>query len=131
MLRHKKAQITRLPNYDGPPEPTPVDLEIARNQGSSVAIEATQERLQAAKKMPTTNPSETIEQKTREGYLQQELAFQLRMNRAYLCLEESVIQIDKFLQDAINEFQKSKERLMNEREEIHFDIPRDHRQSYH
>ncbi|KAK3369560.1 hypothetical protein B0T24DRAFT_508291, partial [Lasiosphaeria ovina] len=56
-----------LQSSNKPPEPTPLDVEIARNQGTSIAIEATSENLQAAKGLPPANLSQTIEQKTREN----------------------------------------------------------------
>jgi hypothetical protein len=60
---------------DRPPRPTPIDVEIARNKGTSVAIEATNESLQASKSDPTPSLSDMIEQTTREnGRLREQLA---------------------------------------------------------
>ena len=107
MFKHKRAQIKLLPNHDGPPEPAPLSLEITRNQGSSVAIEATQGSLQGAQKPPTASLS-VEEQKTRQenNELRQELARQQRKNRARLRFIEKVMCADELLQQAIIEFQR-------------------------
>jgi len=107
MLKHKRTQNKPLRNDDGPPGLTPVDIEIARNQGSSVAIEATPENLQAAKRLPITSISETIEQKTREnGQLRQQLAYEIRRNKSSIFLLEEVKRAVDSLQQAIITFQK-------------------------
>jgi len=94
MFKHKRAQIKLLPN----PEPTPLNLEITRNQGSPVAIEATHESLQAAKKLPTASLSKREEQETRENdELRRELARQQRKNRARLRFIEKVMRADELL----------------------------------
>ena len=60
---------------DAPPKPTPIDVEIARHNGTSVAIEATTESLQASKNDPTPSLKEIIKHKTSEnGRLREELA---------------------------------------------------------
>jgi hypothetical protein len=107
MLRHKRPKIRLIPNSDTPPLPTALDEEIARNQGSSVAIEATQERLQQAKKMPTPSLAQIIEQRTWEnGQLRQELAYQQRKHGASMYLLEEVKLVIDSLQQALVNFQK-------------------------
>ncbi|KAH9204860.1 hypothetical protein DL95DRAFT_318631 [Leptodontidium sp. 2 PMI_412] len=92
---------------DRPPTPTPVDVEIARNKGTSVAIEATNESLQASKTAQTPSLSEMIEQKTREnGRLRQELACQQRKQGAGLYLLEEVRLVVEKLQQAIIDYQR-------------------------
>jgi len=107
MLKHKRTNIRLLPNPNLSPSLTAVDAEIARNQGSSVAIEATQENLQAAKKMPTPSLSQIIEQRTWEnGQLRQELAYQQRKHGASMYLLEEVKLVVTTLQQALVNFQK-------------------------
>jgi hypothetical protein len=66
-----------------PPAPTEVDVKIARNCGSTLAIEASQERIQAAKILPALDISHMIEERTRQiFYLEQELAFLERKHAA-------------------------------------------------
>jgi len=52
---------------DKPSRPTPVDLEIARHKGTSAALEATPDRLQASKRAPVPSPAERIQELTREN----------------------------------------------------------------
>ncbi|KAF8856248.1 hypothetical protein BDZ45DRAFT_691882 [Acephala macrosclerotiorum] len=79
MLKIKRPRIRLLHSeseLNKPPIPTPIDDEIARNNGTSVAIEATRESLEASKISTTPSLSEIIEHKTREnGRLREELAY--------------------------------------------------------
>jgi hypothetical protein len=107
MLRTKRTHIKLLQNRDKPPELTPIDTEIAQHQGSSVAIEATQERLQASKNLPTPSLSRIIEQRTWEnGRLRQELAYQQKKNGASMYLLEEVKNTIESLQQALVNFQR-------------------------
>jgi hypothetical protein len=45
MVRPRKTKIQLVQNADAPPALTAVDAKIADNQESSIAIEATQERM--------------------------------------------------------------------------------------
>jgi hypothetical protein len=108
MFRHKRPKPPPLPTHsDIPPAPTAVDVEIANHQGSTVAINATQERMQAAKKMPTPSLSQMIEQRTWEnGQLRQELAYRQRKHGASMYLLEEVRLVVESLQQALLTFQK-------------------------
>jgi hypothetical protein len=108
MLKHKRTNIRPLPApSDAPPTPTAVDAEIARNGGSSVAIEATKERSQAFKNNPTPSLSQIIEQRTWEnGQLRQELLYQQRRHGASMYLLEEVKMAAKSLQQALINFQQ-------------------------
>jgi hypothetical protein len=108
MFRHKRPKPPPLPTLsDIPPEPTAVDVEIANHQDSTVAIDATQERMQAAKKMPTPSLSQMIEQRTWEnGQLRQELAYRQRNHGASMYLLEEVRLVVESLQQALFTFQK-------------------------
>ncbi|PSN58589.1 hypothetical protein BS50DRAFT_641642 [Corynespora cassiicola Philippines] len=108
MFRHRRPKPAPLPSlHDAPPTPTAVDVEIAAHQGSTVAMDATHERMQAAKRMPTPSLSQMIEQRTWEnGQLRQELAYRQRKHGASLYLLEEVKLVVESLQQALVNFQK-------------------------
>ncbi|RYP44117.1 hypothetical protein DL768_009393 [Monosporascus sp. mg162] len=127
MLGHKRTHPKLLQNREEPPEPMPIDTEIARHQGPSVAIEATKERLQAAKNMPTPSLSKIIKQRTWEnGQLRKELEFQQKKNGASMYLLEEVKHATVSLQQALINFQKPTRELGQENEEATLDIPTRH-----
>jgi len=100
----RKSKRVRLisSRSDGPPTPSDVDIKIAHNKGRSVAIEATNENLQAFKNIPTPSLSETIEQRTREnGRLRQELAYEHRKHAANKLFLEKVRRTIEHLQLAV------------------------------
>jgi 16S rRNA G1207 methylase RsmC len=68
MLRHNRPKIRLLPpTPDGSSSPTAADTEIRRKDGSSVAVEATKEKLQTSKEMPAPNLQQMLERTTREN----------------------------------------------------------------
>ncbi|KAF2818122.1 hypothetical protein CC86DRAFT_309878 [Ophiobolus disseminans] len=94
-----------------PPAPTPIDIEIANHNGSTVAIEATPERVQAAKKMPTPSLSQMIEQLTwQNGQLRSEIDYHQRMHGPSLYLLQKTKLVVTSLQQMIENF----ESLQNE-----------------
>jgi len=102
---------------DGPPAPTPSDVEFARNNRTPEAIDATSESLQPSKKnAQTPSLSEIIEHKTREhGRLMQQL-IDLRANQEpnlYL-VKDATIALERF-QRAIIEHQKRETEIENRR----------------
>ncbi len=119
MLKHKRTNIRPLPAPpDAPPTPTAVDAEIARNGGSSIAIETTKERSQASKNFPTPSLSQIIEQRTWEnGQLRQELLYEQRRHGASMYLVEEVKIAVKSLQQALMDFQQIHKEVENEFEE--------------
>lgn len=116
MLKHKRTNIRPLPTpSDAPPKPTAVDAEIARNGGSSLAIEATKERSQASKNITTPSLSQIIEQRTWEnGQLRQELLYEQRRHGASMYLLEEVKMAVKSLQQALINFQQIHMEVENE-----------------
>ena len=105
MLRHKREQLKVAQNQDGPPEPTPLDIEIARNNGTTVALEATQKRLQASKRNPPPSLLQMVEQRTREnGQLRQQIAYLQRKNSAAVYLQEEIKYVDNLLGQALINF---------------------------
>jgi hypothetical protein len=111
--REPHTRILRHPipleqkQVDAPSAPTAIDVVIGSHQGSTVAMDATQERMQAAKKMPTPSLSQMIEQRTWEnGQLRQELAYQQRKHGASMyLLQEAKLVVDS-LQQALANFQR-------------------------
>jgi hypothetical protein len=108
MFRPKKSRpVIRLVQTqdDGPPQPAEIDMEIARNHGSTEAIAATKEKLEEAKHKPTPSLSEIIQQRTWEnGQLRQELAYQRRKNDASIYLLGEVRCVVERLQQALLNF---------------------------
>ena len=108
VVMHALKRIRARPRpviADTPPAPTAIDAEIASHGGSTVAIDATQHRLQAAKERPTPSLSQIIEQKTyAEGRLRQELAYFRRKHEAAVYLLEEVQLVYKALQQALANF---------------------------
>ena len=90
-----------------PPAPTAIDAEIASHGGSTVAIDATQHRLQAAKERPTPSFSQIIKQRTYEnGRLRQELAYFEKKHTAAIYLQQDVQYVGEFLQETLANFQR-------------------------
>lgn len=80
-------------------------MEIANHNGSTVAIEATPDRLQAAKKMPTPSLSQMVEQLTwQNGQLRSEIDYHQRRHAASLYLLQKTRLIVKSLEQAIENF---------------------------
>lgn len=94
-----------------PPPPTNIDIEIARRNGTTVAIEATKERMQASKTAPTPSLKEIIyEEKRESSRLRRELAYERRMRIEGDKLEEEVRYVLERLRMAvINHAQSQKD----------------------
>ena len=88
-----------------PPVPTAIDKEIANHSGSTVSIEARQDRLQAAKRMPTPTLSQMVEQLTwQNGQLRSEIDYHQRRHAASLYLLQKTKLIVQSLEQAIENF---------------------------
>jgi hypothetical protein len=99
----------RLPESrsDRPPSPTAIDDEIARHKGTSVAIEATKESLQASKNFTTPSLSEIIEEKTREnGRLREQLDHALKKQALGTYLEQRATQAKEILEEGVTEYRR-------------------------
>ncbi|KAH7418762.1 hypothetical protein BKA64DRAFT_763401 [Cadophora sp. MPI-SDFR-AT-0126] len=105
-FKRSRPRITLLES-DQPPTPTPIDTKIAHNNGTSVAIEATKESLQASKTVPTPSLSEIIDQRTREnGRLRHELAYQQRKQAIDLSTLEKVGRVVAELRHTLREHKR-------------------------
>lgn len=99
-----------------PALPRPIDQAIAQAQGSSVALDATAERLQAAKYHPTPSLSEIIEARTRENSrLRAELAYFQQVQQLGEHLKEELQYVTERLQLAVNSYNKGQKDLDQER----------------
>jgi hypothetical protein len=94
-----------------PPRLTKTDVEIARRNGTTVAIEATKERMQALKAAATPSLTEIIyEEKRESSRLRWELDYERRMRIEGDRLEEEVTYILERLRMAvINHVQSQKD----------------------
>lgn len=106
MNRNQQSQGPRQQNVNSaPPAPASIDIEIASHNGSTVAIEATPDRLQAAKKMPTPSLSQMVEQLTwQNGQLRSEIDYHQKKHAASLYLLQKTRLIVKSLEQAIENF---------------------------
>jgi hypothetical protein len=96
-----------IPVSDRPHVPTPIDAEISRNKGTTVAIEATSENMQASKTAYTPSLSEIIDQRTREnGRLREELMNKQGKLGASVDLFEELRMIVEKLQQALINYQR-------------------------
>ncbi|KAI0117241.1 hypothetical protein F4813DRAFT_160609 [Daldinia decipiens] len=92
---------------DRPRPPRPLDETIAKANGSSVALDATRENLEAGKTAPTPSLKEIIEIRTREnGRLREELAYLHQIQILGENLREEVQYLSERLQLAISSFRK-------------------------
>lgn len=106
MIRDQPNRGCPQPSVNSaPPVPAAIDIEIANHNGSTVAIEATPDRLQAAKKMPTPSLSQMVEQLTwQNGQLRSEIDYHQRRHAASLYLLQKTRLIVKSLEQAIENF---------------------------
>jgi hypothetical protein len=85
-----------------PPAPTAVDIKIARNHGTTMAIEASREKIQTSKRMPTPDLSQIIQERTRQIVeLEQELTCLEEKHGAAEYLYEEVTLVLTSLQKAL------------------------------
>lgn len=106
MIQTHRNQGRLPPSVDSaPPAPAAIDIEIANHSGSTVAIEATPERVQAAKKMPTPSLSQMIEQLTwQNGQLRSEIDYHQRLHGPSLYLLQKTRLVVKSLQQVVENF---------------------------
>ncbi|KAI1416928.1 hypothetical protein F5Y13DRAFT_153344 [Hypoxylon sp. FL1857] len=94
----------------------PIDKAIAKAHGSSVALDATRENLEAGKAMTTPSLKEIIEIRTSEnGRLREELAYLQQIQELGEHLREEVEYVMERLQLAVNSFRKGQKDIERER----------------
>lgn len=78
----------------GPPTPTALDIKIGKYQGTTLALDARPETVQASKKLPIPTQVEWIEQLTKtNGRLRCELQYYRGMEAATTRLQDAVTRI--------------------------------------
>lgn len=113
MRRFTRSSARSQPaTSDKPLPPNPVDLKIAHHHGTSVALEATTERLEASKKAPISSPEERIHELTKEGGQQRlEIRYHLQMQDATRDLYEDCKFVAERLERAIAKFSSVQEEV--------------------
>jgi hypothetical protein len=102
---------------DKPVPPAPVDLAIARHNGTSAALEATPERLQASKKESYMSLSQRVIEVTREnGHLRGEIRYWKDIPTRDL--KEDVEFLRQGLDDALFKFNRELEKAEDDWNQI-------------
>lgn len=100
-----------------PPPPTNIDIEIARRNGTTVAIEATKERMQASKSASTPSLKEIIyEEKRESSRLRREVDYEHRMKIEGDKLEEEARYVLERLRMAVINYAQSLKDIKKEYE---------------
>jgi cell division septum initiation protein DivIVA len=100
-----------------PPLPRPIDEAIAKVHGSSVALDATPERLAAAKHQPTPSLKEIIESRTRENSdLREEIKYLLREKELADWLAGEFDYVRERAERVLKDYHKAVQDLDRERE---------------
>ncbi|CZT08622.1 uncharacterized protein RAG0_13616 [Rhynchosporium agropyri] len=104
-MRRATRSSTKTIASDKPMKPKPVDRKISQVDGRTVALEATPELLEAAKKKPIQSLSHRIDELTREnGRLRLEIRFHQQMQEAIETLQIDVKFAVETLERSILEF---------------------------
>jgi hypothetical protein len=115
--RTRSSTRTQRVASDKPKPPAPVDLAIARHNGTSTALEATPERLQASKKESYTSLSQREEELTREnGHLRGEIRYWKDIPTRDL--KEDVESLKQGLEDALFKFSRELEKAEDDRNQV-------------
>jgi hypothetical protein len=97
-----------------PPAPSPVDIQIGRNNGSSVPLEATRERMVSSKRM-TPTPFQRIEQLNREnGRLREEVAYHQKLESVGSYFTKEAKDALEILQQAVFELRRAQKEIREE-----------------
>ncbi|KAJ8058408.1 hypothetical protein OCU04_012597 [Sclerotinia nivalis] len=92
---------------DKPHAPMAIDIQIGLQRGSTAALEATPERLQAAKQMQHPSTAQRIEELTKEnGQLRLEIRYYQRMRDAMQALFDDTTFIVERLENTTKGFIK-------------------------
>jgi hypothetical protein len=104
------------PTPVGPPRPTPVDIIIGQHSGSTVALEATQEYLQASKNKPVPTLEQRIEELSAEnGRLRHEMLYFQHMHDPMEEFQKEVRRGLEIIQNAVEYLEKIQQQLNIER----------------
>jgi hypothetical protein len=104
---------------DGPPGLSPIDRIIERHHGSSTAIEATPERLQASKQYQAPSLMERIEQlQRRMSSLNQEVAYYRDIEPHMEEFKDKAERAGNDLEKALSKFRNIQRRIALERAQM-------------
>ena len=100
---------------DRPPPLTPVDRIIRRYHGSTTAIQATPEQLQASKQFPIPSLPEKIKQLQKQNSsLNHEVAYYQQIEQAWNEFQDVVTQVSDKLQRALSKLDKIQKQAKTE-----------------
>ncbi|KAH8674852.1 hypothetical protein BGZ60DRAFT_372919 [Tricladium varicosporioides] len=100
---------------DGPPQLSPIDRIISLHHGSTMAIEATPQRLQASKQYPVPSLPERVEQlQMQNGNLNHEVAYYREMEQHRKEFEYEVARLNEKLGRALSKLARSQQRVGDE-----------------
>jgi hypothetical protein len=116
-MAKSKRPIIRIipPNSEGPPALSNTDTILLRNNGSSLAVDATKERLEASKRLPTLSAKDTIIELHRvQGRLRMELDVFHKLSDNGKDLQDQVAYAVEILQVAILKFKQRQKEIESE-----------------
>lgn len=120
MPDNTKVPYPGYPALDKPHAPTAVDLEIGRRNGSTVALDATQPRLTAAKTAPPPTLSDRVHELTREnGRLRLEIRYYQEVLEPMEAFLKRIKSLDKKLEASLVECEEVLRWLQEDRQ---FDV---------
>ena len=100
---------------DGPPPLSPIDRIISLHHGSTMAIEATPQRLQASKQYPVPSLPERIEQLQKQNSsLNHEIAYYREMEQYRKEFEFEVARVKEKLEKALSKLARRQQRVGDE-----------------
>ena len=100
---------------NGPPQLSPIDRIISLHHGSTTAIEATPQRLQASKQFPIPSLRERIEQLQKQNSsLNHEIAYFREMERYRDEFEHEVARVKEKLEKALSKLARSQQQVGDE-----------------
>lgn len=107
------------PSLDGPPQLSPIDRVIDLHHGSTTAIEATPQRLQASKQYPIPSLQERIEQLQKQNSnLNHEVAFYRDMEQSRTKFEHDIVLVKEKLDRDLMELARSQQRVTDDRAQL-------------
>jgi hypothetical protein len=113
------ASSKRPLNHNGPPALNHIDILLSRNNGSSIAIDASQEHLQASKTLPALSAEDNIIELNRvQGRLRRELTYSYELNNLGRDLVDEVDYVVERLRIAIINFKQGQKDVENEFSEV-------------
>ena len=115
MNEPRQAKVHTSHRLSRPPLPSPIDVLIDRNQGSSVALEATSARMEASKRMMILTPYQKNMQLNKDNAaLRAEMARLHKLESANAYFTKDIKEALGILQQAVFEWRKAQKDIDNE-----------------